>query len=113
MPKAPRDKASAAPKKQNRKTASNAGNGVSAETGSGVNGHNGNGVHTEAASVVLTPSAVTSPAVAMEPQVSPSVEEQIRARAFELYLERGGNGGSPEQDWLRAKEEISGQQRIA
>ena len=42
--------------------------------------------------------------------VTPNVEEQIRARAYELYLKRGDNGGSPEQDWLRAVEEICGQQ---
>jgi hypothetical protein len=41
------------------------------------------------------------------------VDEQIRARAYELYLQRGENGGSPEQDWLRAVEEIRGQQRTA
>lgn len=46
-------------------------------------------------------------------QPSPALEEKIRTRAYELYLQRGGTGGSPEQDWLRAKEEICGQQSIA
>ena len=46
-------------------------------------------------------------------QSSPVLEEKIRTRAYELYLQRGGIGGSPEQDWLRAKEEICGQQSIA
>jgi len=46
-------------------------------------------------------------------QSSPVLEEKIRTRAYELYLQRGGTGGSPEQDWLRAKEEICGQQSIA
>jgi len=34
------------------------------------------------------------------------LEEQIRARAYQLFLERGGQGGSPEQDWLRAEAEV-------
>jgi len=36
-------------------------------------------------------------------------EELVRRRAYELYLERRGQGGSPEQDWFRALQEISGQ----
>lgn len=35
-----------------------------------------------------------------------SQEERIRIRAYELYLRRGGRGGSPEQDWLQAVAEI-------
>ena len=33
-------------------------------------------------------------------------EEQIRVRAYQLFLERGGHGGSAEQDWLQAEAEI-------
>ena len=40
---------------------------------------------------------------------SPSVEEKVRIRAYELYLQRGGNGGSPEQDWFQAVREVHGQ----
>jgi len=40
---------------------------------------------------------------------SHSIEEKIRARAYELFLQRGGHGGSPEQDWLQAVAEIHGQ----
>jgi hypothetical protein len=46
---------------------------------------------------------------AQETKSSISIEEKIRARAYELFLQRGGHGGSPEQDWLRAVEEIHGQ----
>ena len=35
-------------------------------------------------------------------------EEQVRARAYELYLERRGNGGTPEEDWYRAEQELRG-----
>jgi hypothetical protein len=44
---------------------------------------------------------------------APAAEELIRARAYELYLQRGGPGGSPEQDWLQAVQEICGQQQVA
>jgi hypothetical protein len=32
-------------------------------------------------------------------------EEQIRARAYELYLERGGGPSDEMEDWLRAERE--------
>jgi Protein of unknown function (DUF2934) len=40
---------------------------------------------------------------------SSSLEEEIRHRAYELYLERranGGDAGDPHQDWLTAEREI-------
>ena len=48
-----------------------------------------------------------------EAQRVPPTKEQMETRAYELYLQRGDNGGSPEQDWLRAVEEIGGRQRTA
>jgi hypothetical protein len=33
-------------------------------------------------------------------------EEEIRARAYQMYLERGGRHGEDFDDWLRAKEEL-------
>lgn len=35
-----------------------------------------------------------------------SIEDEIRRRAYELYLERNGQGGSPADDWARAEAEI-------
>ena len=35
------------------------------------------------------------------------LEHQIRLRAYELYEERGREDGHDEEDWLRAKEEIT------
>jgi Protein of unknown function (DUF2934) len=96
MPKAPRDKDSATPKKRTRKAAPEAGNGVHAANGNGA-----------------TASVTAVPEVSNGASVSPSLEEQIRARAYQIYLERGGDGGSPEQDWLRAKEEICGRATTA
>lgn len=44
-------------------------------------------------------------AVAAAPRREPTVEE-IRRRAYEIYLERRGVGGSPEADWLQAEREL-------
>ena len=53
--------------------------------------------------------AAPKPALAQQTKSSSSVEEKIRARAYELFLQRGGHGGSPEQDWLQAVAEVHGQ----
>ena len=37
-----------------------------------------------------------------------STEEQIRLRAYEIYLERGGSDGNDADDWLRAERELRG-----
>jgi len=37
-----------------------------------------------------------------------TLEERIRARAYELYAQRGFLDGFAEQDWLRAEEEVKG-----
>src|SRR5437763_9563944 len=39
-------------------------------------------------------------------QAYPGIEEEIRRRAYELYEQRGRQGGSPEADWSRAETEI-------
>lgn len=98
MPKATRANDGTTPKKRTRKPAP--------EVGTGTQPENGNGI--QAAQPVTT-----SPEFAHESHTSPVVEEKVRARAYELYVQRQGKGGSPEQDWLRAKEEICGQQRSA
>jgi hypothetical protein len=35
------------------------------------------------------------------------LEEQVRLRAHELYVERGNESGSEVDDWLQAEEELS------
>jgi hypothetical protein len=35
------------------------------------------------------------------------LEEQIRRRAHEIWLQRGGQSGSDTADWLQAEEEIA------
>lgn len=96
MAKLPRDKEGATLKKSTRKTTPQPGNGAHAD---------GNGA--------LTSRVAVSPEATSNKQVLSNVEERIRLRAYQLYLERGGNGGSPEQDWFRAQEEIRGRGNAA
>ena len=35
-------------------------------------------------------------------------QEQIRRRAYEIYLRRKGKPGDPFQDWLQAEKELRG-----
>jgi hypothetical protein len=38
-------------------------------------------------------------------------QDQIAARAYEIYLERGCTPGDPMQDWLRAERELAAPQK--
>ena len=38
------------------------------------------------------------------------VEERIRSRAYELYVQRGGVGASDVDDWVQAEEEVLAEQ---
>jgi hypothetical protein len=40
------------------------------------------------------------------PQGSLPLEERIRQRAYELYILRGNESGSEEEDWLQAEAEV-------
>ena len=43
----------------------------------------------------------------MRPRLSgEELNQAIRQRAYELYCQRGQQGGSPEDDWKRAEQEI-------
>jgi Protein of unknown function (DUF2934) len=61
----------------------------------------------DVAAVTATQDA--KPEVKSEVFVMQSLEEKVRARAYELYLRRGGMGGSPEQDWFQAMQEVYGE----
>jgi DUF2934 family protein len=60
----------------------------------------------------MTQRAGKTPATTKKQQraAPESVEEAIRRRAYELYLERGGAHGSAMDDWLRAEREIPSRQ---
>ena len=36
-------------------------------------------------------------------------EDEIRCRAYEIYVERGGTPGHELDDWIRAERELQGQ----
>src|SRR5256885_14690599 len=51
------------------------------------------------------PRDASSEAWSASSENEPSVEE-IRFRAYELYIERGGGDGMDFEDWLRAEQEL-------
>ncbi|MBX3357482.1 MAG: DUF2934 domain-containing protein [Phycisphaeraceae bacterium] len=65
---------------------------------------------------MTTPKAVaqSTPSVRPTPPNQPSPAprrptlEEVRKRAYELYLSRRGVNGTPESDWLQAERELSG-----
>jgi hypothetical protein len=52
---------------------------------------------------------VSADSVVTDPEPT---EEQIRRRAYEIYLARGGNGGSAESDWRQAEMELRGRMAL-
>jgi len=61
------------------------------------------------ATQVGAPVARAAEQRAKSPVPGASLEEQIRTRAYELYLRRKGQPGSAEQDWFQAAAEINSQ----
>jgi hypothetical protein len=53
-------------------------------------------------------SDLTSPIIETPAAESFPTNEQIQARAYEIYLERGGGEGSEIDDWLQAERELGG-----
>lgn len=54
------------------------------------------------------PSPTT--ATEMNPSIS---EEQVRRRAYELYVQRGGVDGGHDADWFRAEAELRGRSKAS
>jgi hypothetical protein len=44
-----------------------------------------------------------------QPEPTPEQLEQIRARAYELFEQRGGEPGHDMEDWLQAEAEVTQQ----
>ena len=62
------------------------------------------------------PAAVPAVAEMLKTVQDARLEEEIRRRAYEIYLERQGSPGDEHQDWLNAEREIRArhqQERIA
>jgi hypothetical protein len=56
---------------------------------------------------VKTASMTEPPKQALQTQPTP---EQIRGRAYEIYVSRNGAPGEEVQDWLQAERELSSKQ---
>ncbi len=52
------------------------------------------------------PRKKSAGAAAQRPLQTKPAEEQIRKRAYELYLARNGGAGSELDDWLKAEQEL-------
>ena len=50
-------------------------------------------------------------AATSEPNSEQDIRGEIARLAYLFWEERGGNGGSPEEDWLRAEQEILARSR--
>jgi hypothetical protein len=53
-----------------------------------------------------SPEAVALTADSEQAASEQDVRDDIARLAYLFWEERGGNGGSPEEDWLRAEQEI-------
>jgi hypothetical protein len=51
--------------------------------------------------------ATSAAVIEREPDPSPT-HEQIAALAYALWQARGGEAGSPDDDWFRAESELNG-----
>ena len=54
---------------------------------------------------MVTPKKATGAQTPAKEEMLP-LEERIRQRAHEIYLQRGGDEGSELEDWLRAEGEM-------
>ena len=62
----------------------------------------------KAAMIVSTdPTEPVTAAEEREAVLHTSREQEIRNRAYEIYLQRGGQPGSELEDWLQAERELA------
>jgi hypothetical protein len=52
-------------------------------------------------------TATPAPKAKKAPAKAKLTQNDIAARAYEIYLERGATPGDPLQDWLRAERELA------
>ena len=62
---------------------------------------------TEAGHKATTHNEVISPSTqTVEPKRPNITEDEVRLRAYEIYLERGANPGDEVRDWIQAEREL-------
>ena len=110
MPRTPKSTDGETPKKRTRKTVTETENGTKAVKAAPKTAK----PKVAKSEVVATPAVQPAPEAAENPIANQvltmvSLQERIRIRAYELYLRRGGQGGSPEQDWFQAVAEVHGE----
>ncbi len=66
-----------------------------------------------AAQLASTGVEPAAPVAASSAVSTSELTEQIRARAYELWIERGCRDGSAEQDWAEAEAEILSTRNLA
>jgi outer membrane protein TolC len=54
----------------------------------------------------MKPQMPTLPTETLATESSVDIQEQLRRRAFELYEQRGREGGHDLDDWLQAESEL-------
>jgi hypothetical protein len=64
------------------------------------------GLHTEVRAMKTERKSVRRKALPAGFQRQRPTEEEIRARAYQIYLERGDAPGSDVEDWLQAEAEL-------
>ena len=68
-----------------------------------------NGDSGSATATLPSPTEAAMPQSVGDTTASEADRERIAARAYELYLARGGGDGMDMQDWLAAERELRGQ----
>jgi hypothetical protein len=53
------------------------------------------------------------PAAVAAPETAAPAAEQIAHLAYSYWEARGGQGGSPEEDWLRAEQQLRAESSVA
>jgi hypothetical protein len=48
-----------------------------------------------------------------QPALNAPTQEQIACLAYSYWVERGCQGGSPEEDWLRAERELAAESAVS
>jgi hypothetical protein len=57
---------------------------------------------------VVNSGVISETEVMAQPNGRPS-EDEVRVRAYQRYLERGGTHGNDLEDWVEAEKELKGQ----
>jgi len=59
----------------------------------------------------MAPTSIAPKTIVNKPILN--LDEEIRHRAYELYLQRNGSGGDPNADWFTAEREVRARHAVA